>query len=103
MEKRAYKRIDVIIEARFSADNSYDLNCLGTISNISENGMRIETCINLENNTKAELSIYDNDQVLHVPFKVVRIINDNQFFCAMGIEILKPTPAYLELVKSQLK
>ena len=103
VEKRTYKRVDAIIVARFSGDNEYDLNCLGTIMNISENGMRIETCMCLENNTKAELSIYANEQFLHVPFKVARIINDNKFYSAMGIEVLQPTPDYLEFVINHIK
>ncbi len=100
MEKRAYKRVDAIIAARFSGDSSYYNNCLGTIINISENGMRMETCKCLPNNTKAELSIYANEQFMHVPFKVIRIIKDSTFYSAMGIEVLQPTPDYLELVKT---
>jgi hypothetical protein len=100
MEKRAHKRVAAIIAARFSGDSAYSSNTLGTIMNISENGMRIESCNCLQTNSKAELSIYANEQVLHVPCKVVRIIKDSTFYSAMGIKVLQLTPDYLEFVNT---
>ena len=62
--------------------------------------MRIETCKCLKTNTNAELSIFTDDEVLHVPFKVTRIIKENNFYSAMGVEVLQQTSEYLEFVNT---
>ncbi len=67
--------------------------------NISTNGMRVESCKCLPVNANATLLLFSIDQVLHVPFKVVRIINKSNFYSAMGIKVMQATPEYLELVE----
>ena len=99
MEKRAHERMNAIVAARLSCDDLYYSFCYGTIMNISENGMRIETSKCLPCGTKIELLIYDKAEVLHVPVRVRRIIKES-VYDAMGIEILNPPQDYLEFVDS---
>jgi len=68
--------------------------------NISENGMRIETCKCLPSNTEAKLIVYGNNKVLSVPVKVTRVIKNSGFYDAMGIEVLNPPKDYLEFVQT---
>ncbi len=100
MEKREHERINVIMAAEFSCGSSYYSQCLGTIMNISENGMRIESCKCLPLNTEGKIVIFSNNNDVHVPIKISRLIKDNGFYDAMGIEILNPTLKYIELVTS---
>ena len=98
MGKRAHERINTIVAARFFCDNLYYSFCYGTIKNISENGMRIETSKCLPFGAKTELLIYDKAEVLHVHVRVRRIIKES-IYDAMGIEILNPSQDYLEFVE----
>lgn len=98
MEKRTYKRVKAIVAARFLNGNSYYSSGLGTIMNISENGMRIEACKCLPSNTEAKLIVYGRNKVLSVPIKVKRVIKNNGFYDAMGIEVLNPPKDYQEFV-----
>ncbi len=100
MGKRSHERINVIMASSFSFGNSYYSYCLGTIMNISEGGMRLESCKCLPCNSEANILIYGNGEDIQVPIKVSRIIKDNGFYDAMGITIMNPSPEYLELVKS---
>jgi len=100
MDKRSHKRINAIVAVRFSSGSSYYSYGLGTIIDISENGMRIETCKCLASDTEAKLIVYGNNKVLSVPIKVTRVIKNNGFYDAMGIEVLNPPKDYKEFVNT---
>ena len=71
MEKRASDRIEVNLRAdiRFSEEVVFP----GVITNCSENGMYITTSTLYLLDSKAEIVIQDDEEMLKIPVKVVRI------------------------------
>ena len=98
MHRRNFERISSDIKIRFSCDN---MDYCGTITNLSENGMFINThdmCFPFD--SKFEVVIEMNGNVMDVPVKVSRLTKTNESYDGIAVELLSPPESYLELIKN---
>jgi predicted mannosyl-3-phosphoglycerate phosphatase (HAD superfamily) len=97
MEKRAFERIPSNIEVTFLCNN---LDYTGTIMNISENGMLINTeemCSPFDSHFKVHIPF--KDQVISVSVNLNRIILSPDSHDGIGVELSEAAPEFVELVK----
>ena len=91
MEKRAYKRIPLKMLAGFFYDNTV---YTGRVTNLSKNGMYIETEISLLSQSKLEVlevHIPFKDEVLKVVVRIKRLAKRGGYFNGMGVELIDPS------------
>jgi len=95
MHKRNTERISVNMSLRFPFSNTF---IPGTVTNLSENGMFIDTelCFPLE--SKFEVLIKLNREILTIPVQIARIVKSNNKYTGMGVRILNYPPRYLEFL-----
>jgi len=101
-ERRSYDRVSTRMEARFFCGNRY---YAGKITDVSEQGMFINTDIKLPIDTSFEIMMLINDQVTKVPVTVRRTVDstyrsDNFSSGGMGVELVKSPVRYLSYVSS---
>lgn len=78
-----------------------DIDCFGTITNISANGMFIRSQkMSFPFDSQFEICITLKEEVLKVCVKVNRITKSSGYYDGIGVELLNPTQKYLELVDS---
>jgi hypothetical protein len=95
MEKRAFKRISAMIEC-----HCCDIECFGTITNVSANGMFIRSeKISLPLEVQFEICIPLKEELLDVSVKVNRIIKSNDYYDGIGVELLHPPQSYLKFIE----
>lgn len=100
IERRTLKRIPTNIWTgiRHSSEN---IIFSGTLKNCSENGMYIRGRILFLFDSKVEILIPLEKDILRVPTKVTRIVMRGNIYEGIGVEILNPPQNYLEFVASQ--
>lgn len=74
----------------------------GTVTDISENGMRIKTHIRVPCGSKIGIIIFSSDEVLNIPVTVKRLkfVTKRNTYKTLGTEILNPTISYLQFVNN---
>jgi hypothetical protein len=98
MQRRAFKRVPANIRVRFYC---YDTAYLGTVTNLSENGMFISTDKMLfPFDSRIEIIFSTDQKLLKVPVRVIRITKSEDVFNGMGVELMDTHGGYLELVNS---
>ncbi|RJQ45471.1 MAG: PilZ domain-containing protein [Nitrospiraceae bacterium] len=98
IQRRAFERIPVNIKVRFYC---YDTDYLGTVTNLSENGMFISMNKMLfPFDSRIDIIIPLSDKLLRVPVLVIRMTRSEQIFDGMGVEVLNSSPDYLAFVSS---
>jgi hypothetical protein len=96
MEKRAYDRTPANMLIKFFYDNAV---YTGTIKNLSENGMYIETEDYLYYyKSKFIIHIPFQDDVIVVPVELRRLAKTKGSYKGIGVELLNPPERYLELL-----
>jgi hypothetical protein len=95
MERRSYLRISTKIDARFFYGNLF---YSGTVSNMSQKGMFINTKRLLPSGSIFVVLIRAENQLLKVIARVKRNIRDNNGSDGMGVELLSPSAMYAGLV-----
>ncbi len=95
MRKRAFERIPVNLEAKFSCHHE---DYTGKITNVSENGMFIQTEMNFPFEPQFEIHILHKGNILKVPVKIARVVKTKNFYDGIGVEIIEQTEGYLEFV-----
>ncbi|MCK5138510.1 MAG: PilZ domain-containing protein [Thermodesulfovibrionia bacterium] len=95
MEKRTCKRIDTSLEAKF-----FHGNCLyrGTITNLSEKGICINTVACFPYGANIKLLIPVKEDILEIPVHVKRVAKRDGFYDTMGLELLDQSQNYLEFL-----
>jgi hypothetical protein len=98
MQQRAFERVPANINIRFyTCDTAYS----GTVKNISENGMFINTDKMLfPFDSAIEIIIPFEEKLLKVPVKVVRMTKSDDVFDGIGVTLLDNHQDYLALVNS---
>jgi hypothetical protein len=99
MEKRAFERILTFFSVKLLCKNSlHD----GIVTNLSQNGMCIETNGSFcsESNLEVLIPLSDED-FLKFPVKFQRIVETNGFFGSICVEVLNPPNNYLDFVDSR--
>ncbi len=95
MHKRAFERIHVNLEVEFSCREE---DYRGKITNVSENGMFIQTEMHFPFDPRFEVHIPFKGNILKIPVKIARVVKTNNFYDGIGVEILEQTEEYLEFV-----
>jgi hypothetical protein len=96
-EKRAFNRISAKIEARFFFGNIF---YSGTVLNISEKGMFINTRRVLPSDAMFVIIIREDNELLKVIAKVKRVVYSTAEKQGMGVELLSPSVGYLQFINS---
>lgn len=95
-EKRASRRIPVNIDARFFHGNLF---YSGSLRNLSDKGMLIDTRKRLPLNSMFVVIIREENDLLTTVVKVKWISTDTAS-PGMGVELINPSSGYLNLVHS---
>jgi hypothetical protein len=97
MNKRTFDRTSVNLALRFPFSNTF---IPGTVTDLSENGMFINTelCFPLE--SKFEVLIKLKNGILTIPVQIARVVRSNNKYSGMGVKILTSPPEYLEYLSS---
>ena len=95
MQRRAFERIPVDLKVRYFCG---DASCHGTVTDLSENGMFIDTTLDFPFQSNFELILPLNDELLKMSAMIKRVVKDNGVYKGMGIEILAPPESYLQFV-----
>jgi hypothetical protein len=95
MQRRAFERIPVDFKVRyFCGDTAWN----GTVTNLSENSMFIDTTIDFPFDTNFELVLPLNDEVMKISAIIKRVVRNNDGYKGMGVELVNPPENYLQLV-----
>lgn len=94
-EKRAFKRIAANIDARFFSGNIF---YSGTVLNISEKGMFINTKRCLPADSMFVIIIREENTLLKVIAKVRRSTLAGDGCDGMGVELLSPSADYMKFI-----
>lgn len=95
MEKRAFERIDTSLPVNYFCEHTL---YVGTVKNLSGNGMFISTSNFLPCNNFIDLLMALKDEVSRFPAKIVRIEKINESDYNIGVEIVNPPDKYLNFV-----
>lgn len=94
-KKRSNERLPSSLIVKFSHRDSTHY---GIVSNISEKGMFINSGVILPLDTRLKLSFLLKKGELDVPVIVRWSQNLDGFYDSMGVELVKPSKRYLQLV-----
>jgi Tfp pilus assembly protein PilZ len=95
IEKRTFQRIPINIDARFFHGNMF---YSGIVRNLSDHGMFIDTKKCLSSDSMFVVIIRENNHLLQVIAKVKRISTNSDTYEGMGVELIRPSSGYLDLV-----
>ena len=97
MENRNFKRIQTKIDARFFYGNLF---YSGTVLNVSENGMFINTKRYLPIDSMFVVIVRSNHNYFKVIAKVKRSQKFTEVSSGMGVELLSPSTDYLKFINN---
>ena len=95
MQRRAFERIPVDFKVHYFCG---DTACNGTVTDLSEKGMFIDTILNFPFDSNFDLVLPLNDELLRMSAMIKRVVKDNGVYKGMGIELLDPPENYLQFV-----
>lgn len=99
MGKRVFKRVDSNIKADLYYDNGiYEV----TISNLSRNGMCIDTYIHTPCESNIEVVLLLADKVFKLRGKVKRVVHTNAFTNRIGVELFDSSKSYSSCVSNSM-
>ena len=94
-KRRAFERIPVDFKVRyFFGDAAWN----GTVTDLSENGMFIDTTIDFPFDSNFELVLPLNDEVMKISAIIKRVVRNKGKYNGMGVELVNPPENYLQLV-----
>ena len=96
MEKRNAERIPVNLDVHYHCGSSM---CHGTVTNLSENGMFINTKIEFPFDLNFELDMHLAGEHFKAPVTVKRIVRTDNYYGGIGVELSDPPLSYLELIE----
>ncbi len=95
VEKRAFNRIPVNIDARFFHGNIF---YSGIVRNLSDQGMFIDTKKCLPSDSMFVVIIREDNDLLKLIAKVKRASMNADACLGMGVELLSPSAGYLDFI-----
>jgi len=97
MHKRNSERTPVNLALRFPFSNTF---IPGTVTDLSDNGMFINTelCFPLE--SKFEVLIKLKNEILTIPVQIARVVKSNNKYSGMGVRIVNSPQEYREFLSS---
>jgi superoxide reductase len=96
MRKRVFERVTSNHQMSFSYNNAL---YSGIVTNLSENGMRIDTKNCPPFRSKFDVLFPLGEEVLTLPVQVKRVVKRQDVTDAVGVEILNPSMKYLQFVR----
>jgi hypothetical protein len=97
MKKRSFERISTSIGVRFfSGESEYH----GTVTNLSEKGMFINTKVNFPLKPQLEIFVPMKKEVLNFPVTIKRFNKSGDVYNAIGVELLHAPQSYVEFVNT---
>lgn len=96
MERRCFERIDICLPVRYVCD---DMLYSGTVKNLSENGMFINTGNFLPCIDRLEILIPLNEEISRFYAMIRRIEKIDDANYSMGVELLDSPESYLQFVE----
>ena len=98
LEKRDSERILALIEC-----HCCDIECYGTITNLSSSGMFIRSeKITFPLESQFDICIPLKEEILDMSVRINRMIKSNGYYDGIGVRILNPSKQYLEFVSQLL-
>ena len=97
MEKRNSPRIPKSLKVVFPCCNKL---YPGTVTNLSESGVLINSEINLPIKARFEIIISIKKKLFKIPAIFVRLDKKGENYKGMGVELLNPPKIYLEFVRN---
>ena len=96
MNKRAFERVAASLAVKFPHDGSFSY---GIVTDISEKGMCIRSgkCASCDTEMKVIFPMASSN--LEVLVKVMRIEKTDDFYISMGVEVIRPSKKYRNMVK----
>ncbi|MCK5286828.1 MAG: PilZ domain-containing protein [Thermodesulfovibrionia bacterium] len=96
-EKRTYERIQTHLFVRLlNGDSPYN----ALLTNLSENGIYFISETYLSFGLNIEVSIPYKEDLLKVPFKIIRTVKTGCLYDGFGAELSEPLKDYLEFADS---
>jgi hypothetical protein len=95
MEKRASGRIPKNLKVAFPCCNKI---YAGTVADLSESGMLINSDVNLPIKSKFDILMSIKKEILKIPAIFVRLEKEGKKYKGMGVKLLNPPKKYLEFV-----
>lgn len=100
MARRISGRISISMDVKLHYG---DKSCTGTVTNLSESGMFINTGeTDFAENMKCGVSLTVEDGMLDVPCRIARLVTTNGSDVGMGVVLLDPPRDYLDFVDNLL-
>ena len=99
MEKRAFERTPVFINAMLLYDEFYRG---AFILNISQNGIYFSADAKLSSGSNVEISMPIESPELTVSFKIVRISETDMISPRFGAELLHPSQEYIKFIHGRI-
>ena len=96
MDKRAFERISANLEVNYYCGNTV---CHGTVTNLSEKGMFINTKIEFPFDLNFDLHISLDKEFLKTAVTVKRIVRTDNYYGGIGVELSDPYRNYLEFLQ----
>ncbi len=97
MQQRKYKRIPVNIPLRFACGRTF---VPGTAKNLSETGLFVNTKSSFPVESKMEVLMKLEDEILIVPIEIVRVRESDHNGTGMGVRILNVPKKYVECISN---
>jgi len=97
MRKRSCERIASSLLVKFDHCDSINY---GIVTNVSERGMCIKSGVCLPRDSSAVLLIPLKDEHLAVTARVRWVINSDEFYDSMGVELSDPPERYLQIIEN---
>ena len=97
-ERRKVTRRNTKLETRFFC---LEMFVSGTVTNLSENGMFIDTAICFPVGSPLEILVLSKNKILKIPVRVTRIEKENALYKGIGVRISNLSRNYLELLIRQ--
>jgi hypothetical protein len=99
IDKRACKKATVNLDVRYLCGNTL---CRGTVTELSENCVCINTNMCLPLNARVELIIPSKEKVLNITGQVRRVLLQmtDRESDSMSVEVINPSRQFLQLVDS---
>jgi hypothetical protein len=95
MEKRTSGRIPKNLKVAFPCCNKL---YAGTVTDLSESGMLINSDVNLPIKSKFDILMSIKKEILKIPAIFVRLEKEGKKYKGMGVKLLNPPKQYLEFV-----
>ncbi len=97
MEKRHSNRIPKNLKVTFPCCNKL---YSGTVTDLSENGMLINSDVNLPIKSNFEILILINNKIIKISTVFVRLAKEGKDYKGMGVKLLNPPKIYLEFMRN---